>query len=219
MNQRTLGRVFVLSAAVCLLPGMASAAGNNVRIAKCKDAQGHWHYGDSASIACGNNKITVINDEGMRVKEIDGPLTDAQRRAKEQEQAKQDDEQHQVEERKRKDRLLLATYGSEADILHERDRRLNDLGAQIQASQETLSTLRATLARMEAQGKGGVVPNLEAIRAQVQRHERALTGLRKEQETIKSQYDADLQRFRQLKSNPFPGRVIPTAAPTAAPAP
>lgn len=209
-------RLFVLGTALCLLPGLVSAG--NIRIAKCKDAQGRWHYGDNASTACGSSKVTVINKEGMQVKEIDAPLTDGQRRAKEQAQAKQDDEQHQIEERRRKDRLLLATYSSERDILRERDRRLNEIGAQIQASQDTLSTLRATLTRMEAQNKGGAaVPNLDATRAQVQRHQQALAGLQKEQETMKSQFDADLQRFRQLKANPF-GRITPAAAPTAAPA-
>lgn len=204
-------RCVVLSAALCL-PTLAWGASDTIKIAKCQDAQGHWHYGDSASDACGNNKVTVINDEGMRIQEIDAPLTAAQLRAKQQEEAKKEDAKEAADARRRKDEILLSSYTSEADIAHERDRRLADIDMQIQASQATLDALRATFARMQKQSKGDS-PSLAATHKQIKQHEQALADLQKERDGIKTQFDKDAQRFQQLQT----GGLTPAAAPTAAP--
>src|SRR5437660_1432838 len=69
-------------------------------IKKCQDATGKWHYGDSASDACAESKITVMSEQGIKKKEIAAPLTRdelkqrelaEEDRAKAAEQSKQDE--------------------------------------------------------------------------------------------------------------------------------
>lgn len=188
--------VFVLIAAVS---AGAHAAGPSAKIKKCQDAQGKWHYGDNVEAFCAKSKITVINDRGLKVKEIEAPLTGEQLQAREQKQAQAEEAARRDKEQQQRDRQLLATYTSASDIAQMRDRRLADLDAQIRASEETLKTLRATLARMEKQGSDP--KNIEKTQAQIARHETALAERRREREAVVARFEEDARRYHALTGN------------------
>ncbi len=179
----------------------ATAAGPQIK--KCQDAQGRWHYGDSAAESCAS-KVTVIDQRGLKMKEIAAPLTDAELDAKAKAEANADAQRETKEAQQRRDRQLLATYAAEEDIRIGRDRRVNDLDAHIRAAEETVKTLRATLARMQGQGDQANVAKTEA---QIARHEAALAERKKERGAIQTQYEADLARYRELKN---PNRALNT---------
>lgn len=177
-------------------------------ISKCQDATGRWHYGDTAAAECARSKITVLSEHGVKKKEIAAPLTQADLKQRDDLQQKEE----QAKEQAKQDELLLSSYAHEADVLYVRDRKLSQLESSIEASEETLKSLRGALARMEAQAadeqKTGKVSEqtakgVEQTRAQVAKHEAAIAMKRKEQEAVRTRAEIDLARYRELKKAPL----------------
>ena len=107
--------------------------------------------------------------------------------------------------------MLLATYGHEDDISYTRDRKLAQLENSIKASEETLKSLRAVLTRLETQAseesRGGktvppqTVKNIAQTKNQIANHEAVVQNKRQEQEAVRKQAAADLERYRELKKH------------------
>ncbi len=202
--------IFILSLTL-LLPLSAGAADDTKgkRIKKCQDAAGKWHYGDTAAEECARSKITEISEKGVKKKEIAAPPTEQEVREREARRDETEKERKLAEEKKRRDELLLSTYGHEDDIAYNRDRKLAQLESAIKASEDTLQSLRAALARLEAQATeesrgGSPVPaptakSIAQTKNQIATHEAAVQAKRKEQEAVRQQATADLARYRELK--------------------
>jgi len=208
MLRNPSSRTLILALGLALSIAGPQTAQASQTIKKCQDATGRWHYGDTAAEECAKSKITVMNDEGVTKKVIAAPLTEQE--LKERETHKEADAvaQKQAQEQAKKDALLLSSYGVEDDITYIRDRKIAQLDASIKASEQTLTPLRAALARMEAQAadesKSGTVDetavkNIELTKTQIARHEAAIADKRKEQDAIRTEYDQDRARYRELK--------------------
>lgn len=190
------------------LPVTGALAEKDTTIKKCKDATGRWHYGDTAANECAKSKITVMSDEGTTKKVIAAPPTEQELKDREARRESIEAEQARVEEQKRKDALLLSTYGVEDDIIYIRDRKIAQIEASVKASEETLKPLRAALTRLEAQATDeskdakaaeATAKNIELTRNQIARHEGAVAVKRQEQEALRKQYAEELERYRELK--------------------
>lgn len=188
--------------------GVQAAAGKTSSIKKCQDATGKWHYGDTAAEECAKSKVTVITEKGTTKRVIAAPPTEEELKEREAQRESIEAEQARAAEQKRKDALLLSTYGVEEDIIYVRDRKIAQIESSIKASEQTLKPLRAALARMEAQAaeeskdpKAAAVTakNIENSRQQIVRHEAVITTKRQEQETLRRQYAEELERYRELK--------------------
>lgn len=188
--------------------GAHAATGNTSTIKKCQDATGKWHYGDNAAEECAKSKITVITEKGTTKSVIAAPPTEKELKEREAQRENIEAEKIRVEEQTRKDALLLSTYGVEDDIIYIRDRKIAQIEASVKASEETLKPLRAALARMEAQAADeskdpkaaeATAKSIETTRNQIARHEAAIALKRQEQETLRQQYTAELERYRELK--------------------
>lgn len=193
----------------CLLTGAGALAADATTIKKCKDTTGRWHYGDSAAAECAKSKVTVMSEEGTTKKIIAAPPTEQELKEREAQRDTIEAEQARAEEQKRKDALLLSTYGVEDDITYIRDRKIAQVESQIKTSEETLKPLRAALARMETQatdeGKDAkaveaTAKNIELTKGQIERHEAAIAVKRQEQEALRKQYAEELARYRELKN-------------------
>ncbi len=191
--------------------GAAADAKSSKSIKKCQDASGKWHYGDSAAAECAKSKITEISEKGTRKKEIAAPPTEEELKAREQRKDELEQEQKLTEAKKRRDELLLSTYGHEDDITYTRDRKLAQIDNSIKASEDTLKSLRAALTRLEGQAaeesRGGkalptTAKSIEQTKKQIETHEAAIRTRRQEQEAVRKQAAADLERYRELKLAP-----------------
>jgi len=194
----TIGLMF----AVLIMSTDATAATSSIK--KCKDADGKWHYGDTAADECAKSKVTVMSQEGTTKKVIAAPPTEEELKQRETQREQLEAEKQQAEVQKRKDEILLSTYGVESDITYIRDRKIAQIESQIKASQETLKSLRGALTRMEAQAKddskdADSAKNIEATRNQIKRHEGVMAQKREEQEALRKQYAEELERYRELK--------------------
>lgn len=203
------------------LPLAAADAKNGKLIKKCQDASGKWHYGDNAAEECAKSKVTEISQQGMKKKETAAPASEEELEARERRREELEQEGKRVEARKRRDQLLLSTYDHEDDINFTRDRKLAQLETSIKASEDTLKSLRGALARLETQAaeesRGGKAVSPQTAKGiaqtgnQIAAHEAAIQTTRKEQEAIRKQAAADLERYRELKQ----GQASRTTAPAA----
>src|SRR4030067_3391439 len=200
---------FLLALGLLLtVSGAHAATGKTSAIKKRQEATGMWHYGDTAAEECAKSKVTVISKKGTTKTVIAAPPTEKELKEREAQRESIEAEQARAAEQRRKDALLLSTYGVEEDIVYIRDRKIAQIEASIKASEQTLKPLRAALARMEAQAaEDGKDPktaetakkNIEMTQAQIARHEAAIALKRQEQETLRQQYAAELERYRELK--------------------
>lgn len=207
-----------------VLPTSAADEKKSARIKKCQDSSGKWHYGDTADEACARSKIIELDTRGIQRKEIAAPLTEAELKAREQNREQEEKTRKQAQEQERRDQQLLATYALEEDIVLTRDRKISEVEVQIRAGQETLKSLNGSLSRLQAQaaeeqraGKPVTPQTAKTIannEAQIAKHEAHIQGLKKEQENMRTQYETELTRFRELKRKQV---TAPPAAPGTAP--
>jgi predicted phage tail protein len=195
------------------------------RIKKCQDAAGKWHYGDQADEQCAQSKVIELDRQGVKRKEIAAPLTEAELKAHAEKQAEEEKAKKLAAEQKRQDEIMLATYAVEADITLTRDRKLADVDTQIHASEQTLKSLQNSLKRLRTQAaeeqRGGKPVSAQTTKtianneAQIAKHESLIKKMQNDKEAIRVQYDAEVIRFRELKSKQV---AAPAAASGTAPA-
>ena len=181
------------------------------KIKKCQDAAGNWHYGDTADEACRQSKIIEMNKRGIETKEVAAPLTDEQRKTQEIEEVEKEKAAQLAAERARRDKILVSIYANEGDITAMRDRKLAEIDAQIRGSQATLAAQQGALARLQAKAKaesnGKPVPEqtqtgIGKAEAVIAKQAAFIQSKLQEQAAVKQQFQADLERYRQLKTKP-----------------
>lgn len=200
----------LLLAVFTTAPVLAADDKKGPRIKKCQDAQGRWHYGDSADDDCARSKVIELDARGIKRKEVAAPLSEAELKAREAQSADAAKNKKLAEEQRRRDEILLATYAVEADIVLTRDRKIGEIETQIKASEETLNSLKKSLTRIQAQAadeqRGGKAVSPQTAKtlanneSQIAKHETAVKKMRQEQEQMRAQYQSDLERYRDLKN-------------------
>lgn len=118
-------------------------------IKKCKDAEGNWHYGDTAGVACADSKITTLNDRGFVTNQDAAPKTSeelaSEKQLRDQELAEKEQREAKIAERER----VLNIYESEADIDRQRDNQLNSVQGNIAVHEAYLRSMESRIARFE----------------------------------------------------------------------
>ena len=125
----------------------AEAPRRTRRSIAASDANGQSHFGQSIPAVCIGRDIEVLDNTGRVVRRIDSTAALAAR-AGQQDQA--DAEKRAAEAAAQRDRTLLATYLSVADIERLRDNRLEILVQQSAVTREYISNLRERETRLIA---------------------------------------------------------------------
>jgi hypothetical protein len=175
---------------------------------KWVDEKGVVHYTDKLPPDAVDKATTELSKQGVPVNKTDKALTPEQRKAKEQEAEKAKEAARVQEEVARRDRALVASYTSEAEIDLARNRSLqtiNNIILSSQAFSEQLNKRKADVEtkRAESQGKAVVAVldrELESIDAELQRQTELVAQKNKEAAVITAKYDADKQRWRELSA-------------------
>lgn len=186
-------------AGVVLAAAGTVAAETGATIKKCQDAEGRWHYGDTAAEECARSGIVELDTRGYKVKEQAPPRSaeeiEAERRARERAAAEEAARRRQALE----DARLLETYESEADILRARDERLAYLAAQQKVNGELLKNLRARLVAQQQAGAKDGDQNVAALKAQIAEYEAHHRKLDEERQAVIGRYEAELARYRSAR--------------------
>jgi len=195
-------------------------------IKKCQDAEGRWHYGDTAAEECARTGITEINVEGYKVKEQAAPKTEAELDAQRQAEAKAEAEQQAREKQQAEQQRVLTVYETEENLIRARDQRIEYINNTIKLNNEMLTKLAENREQLQGHLNGtkdpkaaeGLNKELAQVDAQIKEYEEHNVAQSKELEQVRARYDAELQLFRAAKG------VTPSApgaetAPAAPPAP
>lgn len=162
----------------------------------------------------------VLDDKSMRLIERVAPAPTADEIAaieaqKAQELAQQQQaeiEAKQAEKQREKqariDRTLLVTYPTEQDLLNARDKDLGYREEQIHTYQAKLPVLQENLEQVQKEaaehelGGGKITPNmqkrLDAAHEEIAVRKLAIEKYQAEIDVLSTQYEADLNRLRQL---------------------
>lgn len=189
---------------------------------KWTDDKGVVHYTDKAPDP--GRGSTVLDKQGRQVSKIDSAPTPEQARAKEAADERQRAAAKEVEAETRRNRALLSSYTTEAEIDLARARAAATVETQIQSAQAYLAQLVKRKNDVDARkarfaGKP-VPPQLEAdsaaIDAEYAKNNDLVAQKQRELVAVNARYDADKERWRELKareSGPAPGRPPITAPP------
>lgn len=178
---------------------------------RCKDGRGQTHYGDSIPPACAGFDTEVLNDNGMVTRVIEGEQTKAARIERE---AKEKKVREERDAREQRDRMLIETYLTVADIERLRDQRLELLESQYRVTEQNIRNLRERQARVEQQIARFKPYNDQANAPPLPDHlaeelvnivngervyRESLAKNKEEQTQVKATFAADIKRFKELK--------------------
>jgi hypothetical protein len=210
VNARSVASLIATASLVLAVTGTFAQQ----RLYRWVDNDGVVHYGDHIPPEFANRDRTVLNDQAVTVGFEEGEITKEERAELERRQAEADAEQLARDNAARRDRMLLETYLTVADIEDLRDRRLELLGSQIKVTELYLTNLRKRLVALEgeaqdyapeneAEGAPALPENLaleiSRVVASITLYEQTLERTRREQEALRAAFDLDIVRFRELK--------------------
>jgi hypothetical protein len=196
---------------------------------KWTDDKGVVHYSDQMPPEEVNKGTVLLDKQGRQVKKIEPAPTAAELKAKAAEEELQKASAREKEAKARKDLALLHSYSNEQEIDIARNRALSAIDGQIKAAEGYSADLKRRKQEIEKQmaaAAGKPVPfalenELSTITEELGRQARLMAQKKDDLVTVNARYDADKQRWRdirdeQLKATPD-GRATPAPrAPTAA---
>jgi hypothetical protein len=201
-------RSIICAAALAAAALCAHAAESNGRkLYKWVDQQGVTHYGDHIPPEYSAQEQHVINSLGIETARIEAQKTPEQVAAEEQRKS-------EVEQAARRDKNLLSTYGSVAEIERLRDQRLALLADQIKVKGQFLETLNGRLEKLRAGSMrfrpysadpkappmtDQVAEDLVRTHSDSHTQEDNLREMRREESNMHKQFDSDIARFKELK--------------------
>ena len=165
---------------------------------------------------CGNAVPPEYAQRGYAQLSRQGIEVARQERAKTQEELEEErriarlkeENERQFQAAARADRALLNTFSSEQDLLLARDGQLASIEGQIRLMEEQLQKLKihldkaiSTAAEMKRRAESPpekLLAEINAAEQQIKQGHASIEVKRKEQETVRQRFEADLKRFREL---------------------
>lgn len=174
------------------------------------DERGRVHYSDRMPPESRDRAYSVINPQGITVKNVDQAKTPEQLMEERRLQMQREEEQRLARERLLQDRILLDAYSSVEDLIETRDRHLATLEGLVDVSQHKLINLNAELdkmtkraANLERAGKqvpGDLRNDINNVRGQIERENSFIRAQRAQQNEIREKFAADAARYKQLRA-------------------
>jgi hypothetical protein len=189
----------------------AQAGGGKEAFYRCKDAKGQAHFGTSMPPQCQGFDTEVISQRGNVMRVIEGEATRAKRLAEEAETARI---QKEKEEQALRDRVLIDTYLTVADIERLREQRLDLVEGQLRVAEQHIATLNERVVRLRQQSARfkpyADAPNAPPLPDHIAEEiintvkslatdRQTIAIKRAEQETMTANFARDIQRFKELK--------------------
>lgn len=206
-SRRVPGLALALLVAATPVALAATKNPKDEAVYRCKDARGQSHFGQAIPEECLDLDVEVLDGTGRVVRVIPG------RRSLEQ-VAQQKAAEDAGKAAAQRDRTLLATYISVADIERLRDQRLELLEQQSRVTRQYIANLRERetrlmndVQRFRPYSEAAKAPPLPDHLAEeivntvngLQVYEQELTKNTTEQARLQSEFASDIARFKQLK--------------------
>lgn len=194
---------------LALLAWLALGAGTaHAATYKWVDDQGVVHYTDKIPPEAVNKGNTLLDRNGVPIRRTEPPLTPEQRRARADEEARQQQLAKDRELIERRDRALLATYTVESEIDLARNRALSTIDAQVQSSAAYAANLDKRKAELEGKKSAlGDKPvpavmerELSNINTELAKQADLVAAKQREIVAVNAKYDADKKRWKELRA-------------------
>lgn len=204
-------RILLLAAAA-----LATSVVSAQRLYRWVDENGNVHFGDRVPPEYADRDRSVLNSHGVVVDREEGAITSAELDEIERQRARELAEREARAETARRDRMLLETYLSVADIERLRDSRLEMLDSQVSVTEIYLANLTKRLERLHAEAARykprsdredapelpqDLANEIRVTEASIDSYQQMIDRTRGEQAKLKSQFDSDIERFKQLKGS------------------
>ena len=197
--------------ALALMPPAADAA----KLYKWIDDEGNVRYSDRLPPNQVRKKHQQLNSQGVVVTTTDDALSaediaaEAERKRKEEEAAAEAARLKAIQDKK--DNVLLMTFSSEEELGIARENRINVLNSVIGLIEKSIETTQEKLDQLQknaddgylSKGKevpGGLAQKIEHFTRKIENRNEQLRLKLEEKAKINAQYEADLERFRLLKT-------------------
>lgn len=211
MNHST--RLLALLAAAALAAPAVHAQKSKAgpKLYRWVDKQGVVHYGDQIPPEYASRDRDVLNSQGVEIDSEKREISEAELEAQRKREAEEAAARQAKEEVERHDRMLLATYLTVADIEELRDRRLELLDSRIKVTEVYVGNLKKRLDTLHAEAKSfeagknprpvpaDLAKEIADTQATIDSYEQSLVRDRAEQVKVREAFDADIERFKELK--------------------
>ena len=216
-----------LGAAAYGAPNQHSSSSQKGGIAyRWVDEQGVVHYGDNIPPQYASQDRAILNSQGVEVGHLDAPKTP-------EEEAVATRQRDALMKQKQHDAFLVSTYTSVKDIEALRDARLDQLKNQRAAAEQYVESLRVRLTSLQARALNyrpysarkdawrmpdDLAENLVRTVNELHVQSNALAAKGAEETALRTQFQADIERYRQLHEihSQSPAASPPRAAATQA---
>ena len=212
----TCGAIAIATAFACAPPAVAQ------KLYKWTDENGKVHYTDKAPDPSRGG--TQLDKQGRPVGRIEPAPTPEQVRAKEAEAERKKAAAAEQEIRARRDRALLASFTTEAEIDLARARAVATVESQIESAQAYLAQLarrKQDIDQRKAKLGDKPVPlplerESEVANSEYAKNSDLVAQKKRELATVTARYDADKQRWRELKAIQDSNAAAAATAPSTA---
>ena len=179
------------------------------------DENGQIRYSDRLPPSQVKKKHQQLNSQGVVLTTKEAAKSDEQLAAEAEAARKQEEENAKQAKHKeaqdKKDQVLLLTFSSEKELSIARDNRLDVLDSVIQLINKSINATQQQLDELQtnadaiylSKGKevpGGLAQKIEHFTRKLESRNAQLASKMAEQERINEQYEKDLARFRELKT-------------------
>jgi len=211
--RRTTVLLSMLLAGVCLFAVTSRA---DDCLDKWTVERGKIHYSDKIPAEAVNGANLQLNRQGLTIRKTEQVMPSTQPVAK----AESDEQRIRQAERDkllaaRRDRALVESYTNEKEIDLAKARAVATIDGQVQSAQGYIAQMQKR--RDELEGKkgtyaprpvpGALVFEVETIDAEIARQHEFIAAKKKESANVAARYDADKQRFHELRSGE-PGTAV-----------
>jgi hypothetical protein len=205
MNLARVLCVVLLFATSSFSAGAAEPSGR--KLYKWVDEQGVTHYGDRIPPEYASQEQHIINARGVETERIEAQRSPEQ-------MAAEDQKRIDAEQRASRDKNLLNTYSSVAEIERLRDQRLALLTDQIKVTGQFLEILDGRMKKLRNNSmhfrpyssdpkappmSDQFAEDLVRVGNDIHTQQENLRARRSEEATMSKQFDSDIARFRELK--------------------
>jgi dynactin complex subunit len=210
--KRTLTFLTLLTALVAVVPAtLAQASRAREAFYRCKDTNGQTQYSNSLPPGCLGRDTEVLSESGSVLRVIEGDASKAARVARD---AADSSARLERERQAQRDRMLIDTYLTVADIDRLRDQRLEMVDAQYRVTVQAMKNMIERQTRLEAQiarfkpynDRPNALPLPDHLAEEIVNmvnsmrvYEESLGKNRREQAEIKRSFESDIKRFKELK--------------------
>jgi hypothetical protein len=210
---RTFGAILLVATALALPTGSAQSQQTRP-LYKYTDENGVTQFTDKIPPEHANRDRNILNQHGVPVDFEEGEVTEEERAINAAREAAAEADRKAKADVARKDRMLLETYLSVADIEDLRKRRLELLESQIKINEIYLGNLRKKLVELQSEASrykpyttqpdapqipDNLAREISQTTASIANYEQTLARTRADQEALRTSFDEDIARFRELR--------------------